>query len=121
MTKPDLLETIQREGFSPIRRGNRYWIRCPFHDDRKPSLCIDAERGLWYCHGCGKGGDVITFIQELYSLSFKEAVSHLGIKLESSPKIKLKTKAQAKATELETKLQAAFAEWCEERINYLRI
>jgi len=120
MIKPNLLETIQREGFSPIKRGGRWWLRCPFHDDRNPSLVIDEEKQVWFCHGCGKGGDVITFIQELYNLEFKEAINHLGIESKSSPRIKLKTKTQAKATELETKLQAAFTEWCDERICYLR-
>jgi len=119
MNKPDLLETIQREGFTPIKRGGRYWLVCPFHNDKKPSLVIDAERGLWFCHGCQTGGDVITFIQRLYNFSFREAVSYLNLELKSSFKAKPKLEAQAKA-KLEIELKAAFTEWVDARIGWLR-
>lgn len=52
-------------------------IVCPFHADGEPSLSIDHKKGLWYCFGCGKGGDVITFVMEKYNLNFKEAVLQL--------------------------------------------
>jgi hypothetical protein len=52
-------------------------VRCPFHDDTVPSLSIDHRRGLWYCHGCGKGGSVIQLVMELEGLDFKSAVQKL--------------------------------------------
>ncbi|GAB2601384.1 DNA primase [Pseudactinotalea suaedae] len=51
---------------------------CPFHDERTPSFHVRPQLGLWHCFGCGEGGDVISFVQKIDSLSFTEAVEHLA-------------------------------------------
>ncbi len=51
---------------------------CPFHDERTPSFQVTPTRGLYYCFGCGKGGDVIGFLQEIEGLSFVDAVERLA-------------------------------------------
>ena len=51
---------------------------CPFHDEKTPSFNVTPARGFYYCFGCGEGGDVITFVQEIEHLSFAEAVERLG-------------------------------------------
>jgi DNA primase len=51
---------------------------CPFHDERSPSFHVTPARGLWYCFGCGTGGDVISFLQRIDHLSFNEAVEQLA-------------------------------------------
>nr|WP_278459688.1 DNA primase [Thermobifida fusca]PZN60719.1 MAG: DNA primase [Thermobifida fusca] len=51
---------------------------CPFHDEKTPSFNVTPARNLWYCFGCGEGGDVISFIQKIEHLSFVEAVEHLA-------------------------------------------
>src|SRR5258708_37744972 len=51
---------------------------CPFHDEKTPSLNVTPARGLWYCHGCAEGGDVIKFVQKIDALSFAEAVEKLA-------------------------------------------
>ncbi|GAB3459849.1 DNA primase [Streptomonospora sediminis] len=51
---------------------------CPFHDEKSPSFNVTPARGLYYCFGCGEGGDVIRFIQNLEGLSFVEAVESLA-------------------------------------------
>ncbi|MBV9447405.1 MAG: DNA primase [Streptosporangiaceae bacterium] len=51
---------------------------CPFHDEKTPSFNVTPSRGLWYCHGCGEGGDVIKFVQKIDALSFIEAVEKLA-------------------------------------------
>ncbi|MDT0302070.1 DNA primase [Streptomonospora wellingtoniae] len=51
---------------------------CPFHDEKSPSFNVTPARGLYYCFGCGEGGDVIRFIQQIESLSFVEAVESLA-------------------------------------------
>mgnify|MGYP001943027305 CR=1 FL=1 len=51
---------------------------CPFHDEKSPSFNVTPARGLYYCFGCGEGGDVISFVQEMESLSFTEAVEALA-------------------------------------------
>ena len=77
--KPDILETIRREGFEPKRKSRAYWLSCPFHEDRTPSLKIDPEHQTFYCFGCNEGGDVITFIQKLHRLSFQQSLAYLRI------------------------------------------
>jgi DNA primase len=51
---------------------------CPFHDEKTPSFNVTPARGLWYCHGCAEGGDVIKFVQKIDALSFIEAVEKLA-------------------------------------------
>ncbi|KIH96417.1 DNA primase [Streptomonospora alba] len=51
---------------------------CPFHDEKSPSFNVTPARGLYYCFGCGEGGDVIRFIQQIEGLSFVESVESLA-------------------------------------------
>ena len=51
---------------------------CPFHDEKSPSFNVTPSRGLYYCFGCAEGGDVISFVQKVDSLSFAEAVERLA-------------------------------------------
>ncbi len=53
---------------------------CPFHDERSPSFHVTPSRGMWYCFGCGEGGDVLSFLQKIDHLSFAEAVEKLADK-----------------------------------------
>jgi len=53
---------------------------CPFHDEKTPSFQVTPARGLFYCFGCGKGGDTVSFVQEINNLSFREAVEFLANK-----------------------------------------
>ncbi|MEO5876876.1 MAG: CHC2 zinc finger domain-containing protein, partial [Streptosporangiaceae bacterium] len=45
---------------------------CPFHDEKTPSFNITPSNGLYFCHGCGEGGDVIKFVQQIEHLTFAE-------------------------------------------------
>lgn len=51
---------------------------CPFHDERSPSFHVTPSRGMWYCFGCGEGGDVLGFLQKIDHLSFAESVEKLA-------------------------------------------
>ncbi len=53
---------------------------CPFHDEKTPSFNVTPSRGLFYCFGCGEGGDVFTFLQKIENLSFVESVQRLADK-----------------------------------------
>ena len=60
------------------KSGRSHMALCPFHQEKTPSLSIDPARGLFYCHGCHKGGDVFTLVQETQGLTFPEALETLA-------------------------------------------
>lgn len=51
---------------------------CPFHNEKTPSFHVNVEKGVYLCRGCGKAGDVVTFVRETERLEFTEAVETLG-------------------------------------------
>jgi DNA primase len=66
-------------GRTQLRKvGSRYTGRCPFHEERTPSFSVNPVDKLYHCFGCGKGGDVITFVRETEQLDFVEAVEWLA-------------------------------------------
>lgn len=83
--KPDLIATMEREGIELKRKGRSFWVSCPLHEDRTPSLKVDPDKQIFFCFSCHCGGDVITFVQKLHGLSFKDALKHLGMKPGSVP------------------------------------
>ena len=52
--------------------------RCPFHDDKTPSLSITPSKGLFYCHGCQASGDAISFVQQIENIDFPEALKRVA-------------------------------------------
>lgn len=60
------------------KAGKNYLALCPFHSEKTPSFHVNEEKQIFYCFGCQKGGDVITFLREINNLSFVEAVSQLA-------------------------------------------
>ena len=86
LQKPDILDTLIKEGIELHKRGAAYWALCPLHDEKNPSLKVDPERQNFYCFGCHEHGDVITYIQHYHNLTFKESLSYLGINGGINPK-----------------------------------
>lgn len=72
--KVDLVEVMRAEGLELQQVGVNLLCRCPWHDDKEASLVVNPEKQLYNCFGCEAKGDVLTFIQETRSLSFREAV-----------------------------------------------
>ena len=62
----------------PVRRGREWAVLCPLHDDTRPSLTLDVDRGFWYCFACSEGGDGIELWRRVRSCSFVEAVRELA-------------------------------------------
>src|SRR3954470_7380343 len=60
------------------RVGTRWTGLCPFHDERTPSFSVNAEEKLYYCFGCGEGGDAFKFVQQTEGLDFQESVELLA-------------------------------------------
>lgn len=60
------------------RRGKNLLGLCPFHADSKPSFTVSPDKGIFYCFGCGAGGNVISFVMQYHRLSFPEAAMELA-------------------------------------------
>lgn len=58
--------------------GNRGTGKCPFHEDRSPSFSVDDEKGTWYCHAEGEGGDCFTYVMKRYEFTFPQSVNFLA-------------------------------------------
>jgi DNA primase len=74
----DIVEVVSAR--TSLRRASsaRFTGRCPFHEERTPSFSVDPVEKLYYCFGCGKGGDVVRFVQETENLDFAGAIEWLG-------------------------------------------
>jgi hypothetical protein len=72
-----LLDVARALGMDPKKAGREYVARCPFHEDRTPSLSLSPDKGLWHCFSCGRGGDGISLFQQARGLEFKQAVEEL--------------------------------------------
>ncbi len=56
------------------RRGGRLVGLCPFHREKTPSFTVNADRGAFYCFGCGTGGSAVDFVMKMESITFPEAI-----------------------------------------------
>jgi DNA primase len=75
-----LLEYLQRHHWRGHRVGDRsaeFVGLCPLHEETHPSFYVNARKNLFYCHGCGCGGDLIRFVELSRHLSFRESVAYL--------------------------------------------
>jgi DNA primase len=73
----DMVEIVGAR--TQLRKSGARWMgRCPFHEDRTPSFSVDPADKLFYCHGCGKGGDLISFVRETEGLDFVGAIEWLA-------------------------------------------
>src|SRR5688500_3807432 len=83
-SRVDITEYVSRR--VQLKRAGRYLKGlCPFHQEKSPSFYVYPEQGTYHCYGCGKGGDVFTWLQETENLEFGEALKQLadraGVKL----------------------------------------
>ncbi|HET8581076.1 MAG TPA: DNA primase [Candidatus Paceibacterota bacterium] len=61
-----------------IRAGASYKARCPFHSERTPSFVVSPSRGTYHCFGCGAGGDIFSFVEEVEGIDFRGALKILA-------------------------------------------
>lgn len=77
--KLDIVEVIRQ--YTPLKpAGASFLARCPFHNEKSPSFTVSPTKQVWYCFGCGKGGDLFNFIMEAEKLTFPEALRLLAPK-----------------------------------------
>ena len=73
----DIVDVIG--SYLPLKKaGANFVALCPFHKEKTPSFNVNAHRQIFHCFGCGKGGDVFTFVKEYESIDFVEAVRRLA-------------------------------------------
>ena len=94
------------------RKGSSYFGLCPFHNEKSPSFSVSPSKQMYYCFGCGAGGNVFTFLMEYENYSFMEALRVLadraGIQLpQQEYSQEAKEQADLKATLLEVNKLAA--------------
>ncbi len=73
----DIRQVVQE--FVPLKKRGKNWVGlCPFHSDNDPSFTVNEEKQIFYCFGCGEGGNVFKFLMKIQGLSFKEAAKALA-------------------------------------------
>ncbi len=60
------------------KRGANYWACCPFHSEKTPSFSVSPSKQMYYCFGCGAGGNAVTFLMNYESYTFPEALEYLA-------------------------------------------
>ena len=76
-SRTDIIDIVS--GYVRLKRaGNSFMGLCPFHKEKTPSFSVQPDRQTYHCFGCGKSGDAFTFIMEMESLGFREALAYLA-------------------------------------------
>ena len=73
----DILDVVQSRVVLK-KKGANYWGCCPFHNEKTPSFCVNVQKGIFKCFGCGEGGDAISFLMKINNQSFNEVIKDLA-------------------------------------------
>ena len=75
--KNDIVDVIS--GYVKLqKKGANYFGLCPFHNEKSPSFSVSPGKQMYYCFGCGAGGNVLTFVMEYENYTFQEALQVLS-------------------------------------------
>lgn len=111
--KNDIVDVIS--GYVKLqKKGSNYFGLCPFHNEKSPSFSVAPAKQMYYCFGCGAGGNVITFIMEYENYSFREALQLLA----DRAGVTLPTQEYSKEAREQADLRAALLEINKLAANY---
>ena len=79
-TRANIVEIVS-EYVSLKKTGRNFVGLCPFHKEKSPSFTVNPEKQIFYCFGCGEGGNVVTFIMKTNEMTYPEAIRHLAARL----------------------------------------
>lgn len=86
------------------RKGSSYFGLCPFHNEKSPSFSVSPDKQMYYCFGCGAGGNVFTFLMEYENFSFQESVKYLADRAGIVLPDREATKEERQAADLKTRI-----------------
>ena len=73
----DILDVVQSRVVLK-KKGANYWGCCPFHNEKTPSFCVNTQKGIYKCFGCGEGGNAISFLMKINNQSFGDVIKDLA-------------------------------------------
>ncbi len=101
--KLDIVDVISH--YLPLKKRGRHYVACcPFHGEKTPSFTVSPELQIFKCFGCGKAGDIFTFVQEYDRVDFKDALEDMakmaGVVLKKDPQISAADKQKKRLVDL---------------------
>ena len=77
--KNDIVDVVS--GYVKLqKKGSSHFGLCPFHNEKSPSFSVSGPKQMYYCFGCGAGGNVFTFVMNYENISFREAIKLIADK-----------------------------------------
>ena len=76
--RSDIVDVVSGYVRLTKRSGANLFGLCPFHSEKTPSFSVNRDKQIYHCFGCGKGGGVISFVMDMESLSYPEAIAFLA-------------------------------------------
>ena len=110
-TRNDIVDVVA--GYVKLqKKGANHWGLCPFHNEKSPSFSVSGAKQMYYCFGCGAGGNVYTFLMNYENMSFPEAIKLLaeraGVQLpEAEDSAEVRQRENRRARLLEVNKEAA--------------
>ena len=106
-SKVDIVLLFSHFGVKLVSKGKSFTGKCPWHQDKDPSLSVDREKGLYHCFGCGESGDAFALVEKMKGVGFREALEylkpHVGLLPTNRPAAKAAAQKAESAPEEQTK------------------
>jgi DNA primase catalytic core len=115
----DILAVIRRyAGVELVQKGKDFRGLCPFHQEKTPSFTVNPEKGLFYCFGCGAGGDAVAFVSQLHGLKPIEAARLIakdhGLASDVQP-LSQEDRKRFREQQRIRERRKAFSDWCDQK------